>query len=88
MFKHHESEWVIIRKETKDLFGMESLFPPKYVSNTKAVYNFIWRSSECFGDNNILLQRRRIRRFIWELPLFFVVVILATLIFTITSIIK
>lgn len=38
---------------------------------SKAVYDFIWRSEESFGDANIPVLRRRIKRIIWELPLFF-----------------
>lgn len=39
---------------------------------TKAVYDFIWRSEEYFADENVFLLKKKIKRFIWELPLFFV----------------
>ncbi len=39
---------------------------------TNAVYDFIWRSEEYFADENVLSLKRKIKRFIWELPLFFI----------------
>jgi hypothetical protein len=42
---------------------------------TKAIYDFIWRSEESYDDDNIISLRKEIKRFIWELPLFFVSVI-------------
>lgn len=87
MFAHHKAEWININKQ-EDWLGMESLFASKFTPNSKAIYKFVWCSNEYFGDNNISIQRLRIRRIIWELPLFFVIIISMTLLLIITGILR
>jgi hypothetical protein len=89
MLEHHESEWKTTKEEHPNWFGIES-WPSSvmFTFYSRAAYNFIWRSEESFGDQAILRQRRKIRRFIWELPLYFVMLIAATLFLILTGILK
>lgn len=45
---------------------------------SKAVYDFIWRSEEDFGEKDIAELKKKIRAIIWELPLYFVAVAVIT----------
>ena len=83
MLKHHEFEWKKMKEDTS-----LSRLPWMNLYYTKAVSNFIWRSDEGYGDENIHLQRLRIRRFSWELPLYFVLVIGVTVLFIWSGILK
>jgi hypothetical protein len=89
MLEHHESEWKAIKEEHPNWFRIEP-WPSSlmFTFYSRAVYKFIWRSEESFGDQVILRQRRKIRRIIWELPLYFVVLIAATLSLILTGILK
>ncbi len=45
---------------------------------TKAVYDFIWKAHETFGDEEVTRLRHRIRSIIWELLLFLISVPVVT----------
>lgn len=47
---------------------------------TKAIYRFIWKSDDYFGDKNLKLLKPKIKKIVWELPLYFVSVIIITFI--------
>ncbi|MBA3011590.1 MAG: hypothetical protein FP812_15345 [Desulfobacula sp.] len=83
MLKHHEFEWKKMKQDTS--WGRAPWMNFYY---TKKVYNFIWRSTENYGDKNIHLQKLVIRRFLWELPLYFVVVIGVAALFIGSGILK
>jgi hypothetical protein len=89
MLEHHGSEWKTIKEEHPNWFGIEP-WPSSvmFTFYSRAAYKFIWRSEESFGDQAILRLRRKIRRFIWELPLYFVVLIASTLFLILTGILK
>lgn len=59
---------------------------------TKSVYDFIWRKDESFNEysDDIFLRdiKKSIRRFAWELPLFFLFVFLLTLFLIISGLLK
>ncbi len=89
ILKHHYSEWQIIKLENPNWLGIEP-WPSsvRFTFYSRAVYNFVWRSQETFEDQSIFFLRRRIRRFILELPLYFVVVIATTLFLILTGILR
>ena len=65
----HKSKW---REMMEDTGWFRPTWTTLYYS--KAVYDFIWRSADTLGDDNICVFKKRIKRFIWELPLFFFIV--------------
>jgi len=70
MSEKYPNQWNIMKRDT-------GWYRPTWATlyYTKAIYDFIWRSDEYFADKEILSLKRQIKRFVWELPLFFVVVI-------------
>ncbi len=84
MLEHHEAEW---KKMKQDLTGWYRM-PSWTLYYTKAVYDFIWRSDENLGDQAIALLKKRIRRFLFELPLFFFIVVFVTLVLIWTSVLR
>lgn len=89
VLEHHMSEWKIIKREYPNWLGLEA-WPSSamFTFYSRAVYNFVWRSEETFGDPYILSLRRRIRRFVWELPLYFVVVTVTALLLVWSGILR
>jgi len=83
MLKNHKFEWNKMKEDTS-LYRL----PWMNLYYTKAVYNFIWRSVETYGDENIHMQRLKICRFRWELPLYFVLVMVVTILFIWSGILK
>ncbi len=72
MSANHNEKWHLMMQE-------RGWLPAPTWSNTyftKAIYDFIWRSEENYGDPNIDFLRKQIRRFILELPLFVLFVFL------------
>jgi len=67
MDKHHAEEWARMKDDT-------GWFRPQYASfyHSKAIYDFIWNSSETFGDNNIGAYRKKMKTIAWEIPVAFV----------------
>jgi hypothetical protein len=55
---------------------------------TKAAYDFIWRSDETYGDENIASQRKVMRRFIWELPLYFLAAVGSTIVLVVLGLLR
>jgi hypothetical protein len=76
MDTNHKDEWEKMMEDTGWLRPKWATF---YYSN--AVYVFIWKSDESFGDEYISFLKRKIKRIIWELPLYFVSVIVLTFLF-------
>jgi len=78
LMRHHRASWDAFKGRNPNWFGMEP-WPSALVFTfySRAAYNFIWRSEESYGDQSIILQKRRIRRFVWELPMYFVAVMAA-----------
>ena len=74
MLKKYPTYWNKMKSDT-------SWYRPTWATlyYTKAIYDFIWRSEEYFADNNIFFLKRKIKRIIWELPLFFIVVIFCSI---------
>lgn len=74
MLLRHPSEW----KAMKENLGW---YRPQWATlyYSKAVYDFIWRSGEDFGDENVSRLKRMIKAFIRELPIYFLSVTFITL---------
>ena len=74
MLSYHESEWKKMKTDT-------GWYRPNWATlyYSKAVYDFIWRSNENFGDESIATQKRIIKRFVWELIFYFIIVVVLTL---------
>ena len=77
LLKYHKREWEDFRKQNPSWLRMES-WPSSlaFTFYSRAAYNFTWRSKETHGNQAIDAQRRRIRRFVWELPGYLIVVML------------
>ena len=73
---NYKNEWEKMKEDT-------GWYRPKWATiyYSKAVHDFIWRSDESFNDEQIKLLKQKIRRFIWELPLYLVSVVIITLLF-------
>ena len=84
MLAYHEAEWNKMKKNLTGWYRMPSLTP----YYTKAIYDYIWRSDENYGDQNITLQKGRIRRVVWELPLYFFAVLVLTVFLLWTGVLK
>jgi hypothetical protein len=54
----------------------------------KAVYEFIWGEKTILNDENIDSIKRKIKRIIWELPIFFVAVVTITIVFISLGLLK
>jgi len=74
MKTYHNNTW---QKMKDDTGWYRPTWATLYFS--KAVYDFIWRSEESFGDTSIPVLRKRIKKVIWELPLFFIATTLLTI---------
>ncbi len=74
MLKSHNLFWEKMKNDT-------GWYRPTWATlyYSKAVYDFIWRSDEDLNDPLVRHLRRKIRRFIWELSIFFVGVLLTTI---------
>lgn len=45
---------------------------------SKAIHEFIWKTDTNFNDKNISLIKHKIKKIIWELPVFFISVVIVT----------
>jgi len=78
---NYRNEW---NKSKEDTGWSRPNWATLYYS--KAVYDFVWRSDEIFNDDQINILKQKIKRFIWEFPIFFVAaVIVAVFIIMITN---
>jgi len=68
MMRHHRDSWEKMKEDTS-LYRL----PGMNLYYTKAVYDFIWNSEEDYGDTQVALQGKSIRRLLWELPFYLVV---------------
>jgi hypothetical protein len=76
----YSTQWEIIKEKWPDFtwqLGMKLRGP--YPS--RAIYNFIWRSKEDFGDEEVRFLKGKVRQIRWKLSLFFFVVILSFILF-------
>jgi len=73
---NYKNEWDKMKEDT-------GWYRPKWATfyYSKAVYDFIWRSEESFNDDQIKFLKQKIRRFIWELPLYLILVVIISLFF-------
>ena len=89
MMKYHRENWENFKNQNPNWLEMEpwpSLLMFTFYS--RGPYKFIWHSQESYGDHSIVIQRRRIKRFIWELPLWFIAVVAATILLMLTGILR
>lgn len=69
MVEFHKSNW---QKMMENTSWLRPTWATLYYS--KAVYDFIWKSADTLGDDNIDIFRKKIKRIMWELSLFFFIV--------------
>ena len=71
---NYKNEWEKMKDDT-------GWYRPKWATiyYSRAVYKFIWKSDENFNDVKINILKRKIRRFVWELPLYLLVVAIITI---------
>ena len=83
MTQNHGNIWETMKHDT-------GWYRPNWATlyYSKAVYDFIWKSSETYGDDYLTVLKKEIKRFIWELPLYFVAVILITYLLILMGILK
>jgi hypothetical protein len=80
---HFNDEWSKMKENT-------GWYRPNWATlyYGKAVYEFIWGKDRLFNDENIDSILRKIKRIIWELPAFFIVVVGMTILLISLGILK
>jgi hypothetical protein len=89
LMKYHQEDWESFKRQNPNWLEMEP-WPSSLIFTcySRAPYNFIWRSRESYGDQSIVVQRQRIRRFVWELPLWFVAVVAVIVLLILTGVLR
>ncbi len=71
----HKTKWDKMKEDTGWL-------RPKWATLyfSQAVFEYIWKSDNNFSDQELNLLKKKIKRFIWELPIYFVAVFISAFI--------
>jgi hypothetical protein len=86
MEKNHPKEWADLSDVKKDIEtkgDIQIRRRPEY--KTSMIFRFLWRSSETFGDENVVLYRKKIKFYVTSSCIVSILIFFAMICFQIAS---